>query len=334
MRPSPTIVLLVALSGCSIDQAALGEGDAGAQDGVDAGGMDASPPDAGRDGGPVDPTDAAQPDTGPGPADDAGPLPDGGCEASPALGMPCDGPDDDLCPEGNWECDDGGLVCSDDTGLTIEICNETDDDCDGEIDEDAHDAITWYADEDGDGYGVTSASVRGCEAPADHADTAGDCDDDAPDVNPDASEVCNAVDDDCDGTIDDPTACGCAVRERGGHVYLFCNARRSWTSARDYCAERSYALATVDDEAENGWITDTALAIADEPWWIGLSDRGSEGSFVWVDGSGSTYRNWASGQPNDWFGQDCVNIERGSDRARWGDAECDESKPSVCEAVP
>ena len=34
-----------------------------------------------------------------------------------------------------------------------ELCNEIDDDCDGDVDEDALDATTWYTDADDDGYG-------------------------------------------------------------------------------------------------------------------------------------------------------------------------------------
>ena len=31
--------------------------------------------------------------------------------------------------------------------------------------------------------------------------------------------------------------------------------------------------------------------------WIGLSDVSIEGTYVWIDGSESTYREWNSGQP-------------------------------------
>ena len=50
-------------------------------------------------------------------------------------GHPCDGPDADLCAEGTYRCDGEGLVCSDDSVDSVEICNGTDDDCDGDVDE-------------------------------------------------------------------------------------------------------------------------------------------------------------------------------------------------------
>jgi hypothetical protein len=52
------------------------------------------------------------------------------------LGVACDGPDADLCDEGSSMCDaSGGVACSDSTGDSVETCNGTDDDCDGNIDE-------------------------------------------------------------------------------------------------------------------------------------------------------------------------------------------------------
>ena len=81
-----------------------------------------------------------------------------------------------------------------------ERCNGVDDDCDGAIDEDVQ--SVWYADRDGDGFGDPDATVEDCDPPSGAVDNAADCDDRAATVNPAADEVCNAIDDDCDGTID------------------------------------------------------------------------------------------------------------------------------------
>ncbi len=61
---------------------------------------------------------------------------------------------------------------------------------------------TWYLDEDGDGYGG-SASISGCTQPEGTSDLATDCDDHAAGVYPGASERCDAVDEDCDGAVDE-----------------------------------------------------------------------------------------------------------------------------------
>jgi hypothetical protein len=56
--------------------------------------------------------------------------------ADPMIGLGCDGPDGDLCVEGTYYCAGGAIQCSDMTGTTSEICNGSDDDCDGTVDED------------------------------------------------------------------------------------------------------------------------------------------------------------------------------------------------------
>ncbi len=102
------------------------------------------------------------------------------------------------------DCDDSDADVN--PGET-EVCNEVDDDCDGTTDEDdAADASTWYADDDGDGYGDASDAEVSCSQPRDHVSDATDCDDTDEDINPGETELCNDVDDDCNGTVDDDYA--------------------------------------------------------------------------------------------------------------------------------
>lgn len=82
-----------------------------------------------------------------------------------------------------------------------ESCNSKDDNCNGTIDEGV--VLTWYRDQDGDGYGVTSDTQEGCTAPVGYASRAGDCDDARANVNPDAQEQCDGIDNDCDASIDE-----------------------------------------------------------------------------------------------------------------------------------
>ncbi len=85
-----------------------------------------------------------------------------------------------------------------------EVCDEVDNDCDGDIDEDdAIDALTWYLDADGDGYGDSTETTEACDEPSGYVDDDTDCDDTDEDINPDADEICNELDDDCDGYVDD-----------------------------------------------------------------------------------------------------------------------------------
>jgi hypothetical protein len=84
------------------------------------------------------------------------------------------------CQFGKFECDDdGNEVCVGFVAPTEEICDQLDNDCDGDVDEDF--------DLDNDGY--TSCN--------------GDCNDRHERMNPVASEVCDGLDNDCNGDIDD-----------------------------------------------------------------------------------------------------------------------------------
>ncbi|HEX6846813.1 MAG TPA: MopE-related protein [Chitinophagaceae bacterium] len=83
-----------------------------------------------------------------------------------------------------------------------EVCNNIDDDCDGQIDEGAQ-PVTWYQDNDGDGFGNPSVTQSSCTQPAGYVLTNTDCNDNNTNINPNATEVCNAVDDDCDGQVDE-----------------------------------------------------------------------------------------------------------------------------------
>lgn len=95
-------------------------------------------------------------------------------------------------------CVDGEVVCLGQIPAA-EICNQQDDNCDGQIDE-------GLPDTDGDG-------VPDCVDDDDDGDTYPDDVDCAPldpAINPGAVETCNGSDDDCDGQVDEEGAVGCS----------------------------------------------------------------------------------------------------------------------------
>ena len=217
-----------------------------------------------------------------------------------------------------------------------EICNEIDDDCDGDIDDDDSSVDlstgdTFYLDSDGDGYGDSGSGAQACDAPSGYSDLDTDCDDSDSAVSPAGTESCNAVDDDCDGDVDDGGVCPCNVETYGSSTYLFCESSESWTDARDTCAGYGYTIATVDDASENSWMDSTADTYSTGKWWMGFNDRTTEGTFVWESGSSSTYTNWRSGEPNDSGGnEDCTQLNRYTDQT-WNDEPCSSSFYYICE---
>lgn len=64
-------------------------------------------------------------------------------------------------------------------------------------------AIPWFQDVDGDGYGNPDASRFDEERPNGFVDNNLDCDDQNIDIHPGASERCDPGDEDCDGLVDD-----------------------------------------------------------------------------------------------------------------------------------
>ncbi len=98
--------------------------------------------------------------------------------------------------------------CNDQVGVinpdAEELCNQLDDDCDGDVDEGSPNASTWYLDADGDGRGDDATATEVCTPPSpDHVLDGGDCDDANSAVAPGLLEVCDGVDNDCDGLADD-----------------------------------------------------------------------------------------------------------------------------------
>ena len=87
-----------------------------------------------------------------------------------------------------------------------EVCDGIDEDCDSVVDEDATDALPYWNDEDGDGYGAAGDPVGAAclrDVPAEAATNARDCNDELEAINPEAREVCGGEDEDCDGLVDD-----------------------------------------------------------------------------------------------------------------------------------
>jgi hypothetical protein len=88
-----------------------------------------------------------------------------------------------------------------------ESCDGLDDDCDGSVDEGSPaSAPLWHLDADGDGYGSELATMRACSVPPGYVEDGADCDDRTAAVNPSAAELCDAIDNDCDGEVDESDA--------------------------------------------------------------------------------------------------------------------------------
>ena len=99
------------------------------------------------------------------------------------------------------DCDDSNVAINPDA---IEVCDDVDNNCDGNVDEGV--VQTYYIDADGDGFGDGNVVQEACYRPFGFAENGNDCDDIDPTISPAASEVCDDVDNNCDNLIDDVSA--------------------------------------------------------------------------------------------------------------------------------
>ncbi len=73
-------------------------------------------------------------------------------------------------------------------------------------------ALSFYLDEDGDGYGTNNVTALGCNPPSGFTALDGDCLDNDATINPGAVEVCDLIDNNCNGFTDDSDPLSVATR--------------------------------------------------------------------------------------------------------------------------
>jgi len=238
---------------------------------------------------------------------------------------------DDTGTEGPVDADGDGFTevedCDDDNAEVNpdadELCNEIDDDCDGEIDEsDAVDATAWLPDNDGDGYGDrnTDMAIASCEPVSGHVADATDCDDDNADINPAADETCNGVDDDCDNEVDedalDATTWYLDYDEDGygGFAYKMttCDQNDGWVDNDDDCDDLDAAVYPGAAEYCNGVDDDCDKEIDEDD----AVDAGAWYPDADGDGYGSADEaaTMACEQPTDFVADnsDCIDSDANS----------------------
>ena len=117
----------------------------------------------------------------------------------------------------------------------------------------------------------------------------------------------------------------CVEETWSGTDYIVCEKLMDWPEAQEICESVDMNLITIDSSTEQNRLESNVF----DDIWIGFSDSDSEGTWIWLDG-GSTYTNWASGQPDDDGSQDCAIAQTGS-AGKWNDMDCTDNYYFVCE---
>jgi len=155
-----------------------------------------------------------------------------------------------------------------------ETCDGQDDNCNGQVDDNAVDATTWYVDPDKDGYAADGAdSVTACDQPSGYADQLGDCNDNNANIHPGATDVPgNGIDEDCNGH--DTVTCY-ADADGDGHgdqnqssldADGECTAARHESSTHDDCDDTHATVYPGAPELCDGLADDCSQWADDQPY--------------------------------------------------------------------
>ena len=168
-----------------------------------------------------------------------------------------------------------------------EVCDGDDQDCDGNADDGV--LVTFWFDDDGDGYGAGSSTALGCDAPAGMAANQDDCDDGRADVHPGVPEVCNGLDDDCDGAIE-PTY-GTWYGDGDGDGYgdgatgeATCTPESGRVLDGTDCDDGDAAVSPASDEVCDNLVDDDCDAVTDEGCALVSAGPPDPGGFYWICG--------------------------------------------------
>ncbi|HEX4823296.1 MAG TPA: kelch repeat-containing protein [Candidatus Polarisedimenticolaceae bacterium] len=191
-----------------------------------------------------------------------------------------------------WGGDDGNEFFNTGAGLCLDSCASPG---------------FWYPDVDGDGFGAIGVTVQACNAPAGYVMTSGDCDDRRPEIHPGAAEICNALDDNCDGTVDEgfPVAGspGLLVNHAGDSALL------SWSPAggvafdvEDGVIEYLKSFGTFTYSCQLGVVSNYAGTSVTDPRVNGVGQT----LYYLVRGHSCSgaIGSWSSGAPSELAGRD------------------------------
>lgn len=126
------------------------------------------------------------------------------------------------------------------------------------------------------------------------------------------------------------------TRFSDGHRYCLIPYPLPWKHAQDFAKKVGGSLVVINDEAENKWIVEKFGSSTE--YWIGLTDERDEAKWLWVDDSDMVYKNWATGEPDNYKKMQHYAImnkqaAKGAEQpGKWNDIIGNEIKIGIIEA--
>jgi|GEM_PF-1939832 len=106
----------------------------------------------------------------------------------------------------------------------------------------------------------------------------------------------------------------------GDSEYLLIGPDPDWNQANAEAQALGGHLVAINSAAEQQWLVDTYTI--ESPHWIGLTDAGQNGVFVWTNGDPVTYQNWMPNEPSP-GDQDAVMLANSA--GRWDNQRAEQS---------
>jgi hypothetical protein len=91
----------------------------------------------------------------------------------------------------------------------------------------------------------------------------------------------------------------------------------SWIDARSQCVKQGGDLATITSDQELSTLVSIIHTYANI--WFGLNDFSTENTWVWSDGSNSTYRKWGVGESTGGTGENGALVYSGTNNGVFQD---------------
>uniref|UniRef100_A0A8C1F6R6 Uncharacterized protein n=1 Tax=Cyprinus carpio TaxID=7962 RepID=A0A8C1F6R6_CYPCA len=110
----------------------------------------------------------------------------------------------------------------------------------------------------------------------------------------------------------------------GSRRHLGSASPHNWQDAENYCMFQIH-LCSHNSCSCTAQIQSVPTGIS---LWMGAHDSITEGGWTWMDGSPFRYINWASGNPDDYYNEDCLSILINS--GAWNDDDCDNKRGYIC----
>ncbi|XP_035688970.1 fibropellin-1-like [Branchiostoma floridae] len=115
-----------------------------------------------------------------------------------------------------------------------------------------------------------------------------------------------------------------STRDLDGYRYRTFTTERNYDQAQATCVSYGGHLAHIKSSRQQSVLANMAAVDGGESYWIGLTDRQSEGAWRWTDGTRAYYTNWSPENPDNGDGnQDCANLWNKYDFTHWDDLQCD-----------